>query len=98
MEEKKCCEGGMCEKFADKKACCGGKCHGCCHMFKILIPIIIIAAAFYLGTVVGHRDGNKERGEGQRYTDTYSPKEVSGGATGDVTVKVLPATTPAPKQ
>lgn len=93
MEEKKCCENGECGKCADKKACCYSKCH--CHLFKILIPIIIIAAAFCAGTMVGSRGSyNRVRGENQIYMMrgfNDSTRGIYNTATGEATVNVQPS-------
>jgi len=91
MENNKCCPNGDCEKCKGSKMemccdykCCGGK----CHILKILISILILAAVFYLGTMVGSdRDSFRKDGEKQKGT-------LNSGA-GSVTVKVLsPTTTP----
>jgi len=58
----------------------------CCPILKVLISILILAAVFCLGTMVGsHRDGFRKDSEKQKGT-------LNSGA-GSVTVKVLPDTT-----
>jgi len=98
MEEKKCCENGECSKCTDKKACCGSKCHGHCHLFKILIPIIIIAAAFYAGTIAGSRGDYRGHGENQRYMEKGfdTSRRIYNSATGEATITVQPNTEVAP--
>jgi len=77
-ENKKCCESGACEKCTDKKegACCGHMCHGKCPMLKILVPILIIVAAFYAGTLVGGRGNFRDYGERGRFMmdNNYGPR------------------------
>ena len=87
-ENKKCCENGACEKCADKKegSCCGHMCHGKCHMLKILVPILIIATAFYVGTLVGGNDDFRGRGNGQRYMkEGFGPKLDTNNSVDNVT-------------
>jgi hypothetical protein len=87
-ENKKCCESGACEKCADKKegTCCSGMCLGKCPMLKILIPILLIAAAFYVGTLVGCNDDFRGRGNGQRYIEEgFGPKLNTNSSTDVVT-------------
>ena len=90
MEENKCCLNGDCEKCKGSKIemCCGYKCcRGKCHILKILISILILAAVFYLGTMVGSdRNGFK----------TGDIKRTLNSGAGSVTVKVLPPTTTPP--
>lgn len=95
MEENKKCVDGICEKCSGG-GCCSHKCcghHKCGGIFKILIPIILIALAFYLGAMTGRGDDFRGRMGGQRFIDKVD--EVRGNlnsdsATGSATVNVLP--------
>ncbi|MFA6514762.1 MAG: hypothetical protein WCT42_00655 [Candidatus Paceibacterota bacterium] len=70
-ENKKCCEGGVCEKCTDKKesVCCGhgNMCHGKCHILKFFILIVAVVVIFCLGVQLGElkseaRNGREFRG------------------------------------
>jgi hypothetical protein len=104
MEENKGSINNECEKCKDGKGgmCCGHghMCHGKCHMMKILITILILAAVFCLGTMVGsHRNNFRDYGErgGFMMNGNYGPR---GGAnnvgTGSTTIQVLPLTGTTP--
>lgn len=94
-ENKKCCENGACEKCADKKegGCCGYMCGGKCPMLKVLIPVLIIAAAFYIGTLVGGNNDFRGRGNEQRYMDEgfgsrLNNNKSTDGTTPDISVEI----------
>lgn len=93
MEENKDMN-GVCANCPCNKCkagmCCGHKCHGA--ICKILIPIILLALAFYAGTVVGDKTDIKERFEGRKFMnkDIGQQEGPKGSVSDSVTIEVLP--------
>jgi len=97
--ENKCCANGVCDKCNEKMCGCGCmKCHKKCHMFKILIKIIIIVAIFYAGVMIGQKGDFRERNENRFMNNKFEQQgnwnntNVAPATTGtDTTTAPAPA-------
>ena len=89
MEEKKCCVDNICEKCVIGR-CCKFRC--CNPASKVVAVIILIALAFYLGTLCnGKYDFRGQMGSQKFMNRIYDTnKENPSVYSGSVTVKVTP--------